>query len=357
MIKTFHVFQVFISFLSIVFLYMALHGRAAYGENKNVETLSKAQSIADSAGEVLKMIKINKSDSEWKKQLNAEEYQVTRCSATEAPFTGKYWNNHEKGIYKCVCCGLELFSSDTKFNSGTGWPSFYAPIKPDNVATNADKSHGMVRNEIICPRCGAHLGHVFPDGPQPTGLRYCVNSTSLKFTADDKKVIEPAKKIETAAFAAGCFWGVEDAFSRVKGVVSTKVGYMGGHFQNPTYEYVCTDMTGHAETVQLEYDPSTITYDHLLSIFWQIHDPTTINRQGPDVGSQYRSVIFYYSPEQKEKALASKQKQATSGLFKKKIVTEIVSAPTFWPAEEYHQKYFQKHGGHACRIPSFEMKE
>ncbi len=156
--------------------------------------------------------------------------------------------------------------------------------------------------------------------------------------------------MEKATFGAGCFWGVEDAFRKLKGVKSTVVGYMGGTLKNPTYKDVCTDKTGHAEVVQLEYDPSIVTYDELLEVFWDIHDPTTLNRQGPDVGTQYRSVIFYHNEGQKVKAIVSKEKLQNSGRYKKEIVTEIGPALPFYRAEEYHQKYFEKHGTRSCGI-------
>jgi len=155
---------------------------------------------------------------------------------------------------------------------------------------------------------------------------------------------------ETAAFAAGCFWGVQADFDNVKGVISTEVGYEGGHTKNPTYKDVCTDRTGHAESVQVMYDPSVVSYNDLLKVFWEIHDPTTPNRQGPDVGSQYRSVIFYHSDEQQAAAIASEDALAKSGKYRNPIVTEIVPAQTFWRAEEYHQKYLKKHGQAACGI-------
>ena len=156
--------------------------------------------------------------------------------------------------------------------------------------------------------------------------------------------------MEKATFGAGCFWGVEAAFQKIKGVKTTAVGYMGGDLVNPTYEDVCTDRTGHAEVVQLEYDPDIVTYDELLEVFWEIHDPTTLNRQGPDVGTQYRSVIFYHNEKQRESATASKKKRQSSDQIKNKIVTEITQASTFFRAEEYHQKYFEKHGMHSCVI-------
>ena len=155
---------------------------------------------------------------------------------------------------------------------------------------------------------------------------------------------------DTATFAAGCFWGVQAAFDEVKGVVSTTVGYTGGHTEKPTYPDVCSDTTGHAEALQIVFDPQVVTYDQLLDTFWSIHDPTTPNRQGPDVGTQYRSVIFYHGDTEHAAAVASRDKLAKSGKYRRPIVTEIVPASVFWPAEEYHQKYFQKHGGGSCHI-------
>ncbi|WP_255336940.1 peptide-methionine (S)-S-oxide reductase MsrA [Methanosarcina sp. KYL-1] len=154
----------------------------------------------------------------------------------------------------------------------------------------------------------------------------------------------PGEGLEKATFAAGCFWGIEAAFRQLKGVVATAVGYTGGHFENPTYEYVCTDKTGHAEAVRVIFDPAVVSYEALLDVFWQVHDPTTKNRQGPDVGSQYRSVIFYHSEEQKAAAFASREKLEKSGVFKDPIVTEIVPVSAFYMAEDYHQQYFEKKG-------------
>lgn len=154
--------------------------------------------------------------------------------------------------------------------------------------------------------------------------------------------------LEMATFAAGCFWGVEEAFTKTKGVKSTRVGYIGGNLPNPTYEDVCTDRTGHAEALQVKYDPKEISYEELLDLFWSIHNPTTKNRQGPDIGSQYRSIIFYHTPEQERIAKKSKQELDDSNKFQNKIVTEIVLATTFYPAEDYHQKYYQKIGGGSC---------
>lgn len=153
-----------------------------------------------------------------------------------------------------------------------------------------------------------------------------------------------------ATFAAGCFWGVEAAFRKVKGVAAVTSGYTGGRLEHPTYEEVCSDRTGHAEAVEVEFDPEAVTYEQLLDVFWQMHDPTTPNRQGPDVGTQYRSAIFYHGPEQEAAARASRERLAREGRLRAPIVTEIMPATTFWPAEEYHQRYYERHGIASCRL-------
>lgn len=270
---------------------------------------------------------------------------------TEKPFDNAYWNNKKPGIYVDVVTGEPLFSSTDKFESNTGWPSFTKPIEKESVAESPDTSNGMRRIEVRSQSSKGHLGHVFEDGPKPTGMRYCINSAALKFIpleemekAGYSKFLYLFKKTETAYFAAGCFWGVQSAFDDVKGVISTSAGYMGGKTKNPTYDDVCTDKTGHAETVRVEYDSSLISYEGLVDIFWKAHDPTTPNRQGPDAGTQYRSAIFYANENQKKQALAFKEKLEKSGKFKRKIVTKISPAGEFYKAEEYHQKYYEKKG-------------
>lgn len=295
------------------------------------------------------------------RKLTPEEAKIILNQGTEPAFCGNLLDNKKHGAYICRLCSLPLFSSEHKFNSGTGWPSFFQPFDRDHIRYEKDNSHGMMRIEIECARCGAHLGHVFEDGPEPTGLRYCLNSASLEFVekAADGSMPWPdeAKPIATtsAYFAGGCFWGVEDRFQQIPGVINAVSGYMGGKLDNPSYEDVCRHTTGHAEVVRVDYDPARVSYKELLKWFFKIHDPTQLNRQGPDIGDNYRSAIFAADEAQLNEANAYIAELQKTDKFKaRKIVTQVQSvkeAGRFWEAEGYHQDYHERHGG-SCALPS-----
>ncbi|MCG3126309.1 MAG: Peptide methionine sulfoxide reductase MsrA [Phycisphaerae bacterium] len=290
--------------------------------------------------------------AELAKKLDAETYRVTQKAGTEPAFCGTLVDNKKEGVYCCVVCGLPLFSSEHKFNSGTGWPSFYREFDPQHVTRKRDESHGMSRVEINCARCGAHLGHVFDDGPKPTGERHCLNSVSLKFHEKGTELPPESRPaaFETAYFAGGCFWGVEHYFQKGPGVIDAESGYMQGRTEKPTYKQVCNHDTGHAETVKVVFDPKRISYRRLLEAFFVMHDPTQLNRQGPDEGDQYRSGIWYTSDEQRKTAEAFVAEQAKSPRFAgRKVVTQVEAAKTFFAAEEYHQDYIAKTGG-VCHV-------
>jgi peptide methionine sulfoxide reductase msrA/msrB len=290
--------------------------------------------------------------AELAKKLDPESYKVTQSAATERPFCGNLLDNKKDGTYVCIVCGLPLFSSDAKFHSGTGWPSFFQPFDPAHVASGRDDSLGMSRDEIHCARCTAHLGHVFDDGPPPTGLRFCLNSASLKFF-EKGETLPPGSqpvKTETAYFAGGCFWGVEHWFQQGPGVIDAVSGYMQGNVESPTYREVCSHSTGHAESVKVVFDPARISYERLLEAFFVLHDPTQLDRQGVDVGDQYRSGIWTTSEAQKAAAEKYVQKLTAEKRFGgKKIVTRIEPAQKFWPAEEFHQDYIEKTGA-SCHV-------
>jgi peptide methionine sulfoxide reductase msrA/msrB len=296
------------------------------------------------------------SDEVLRKTLSPMQYRVTQEDGTEPPFRNEYWDNHEPGLYVDVVTGEPLFSSKDKFDSGTGWPSFTRPIAEKHVDTETDTSHGMVRVEVRSNAGDSHLGHVFDDGPAPTGLRYCINSASLRFIPADRLIAEgygeyaaqfgvqaAEKKTEIAILAGGCFWGMEELLRKIPGVIDTEVGYTAG-----------------AESVKVVFDPTRLSYADLLTKhYFRMHDPTTKNRQGNDMGSQYRSAIFATTPEQKKIAEEVKARVDQAGVWKKPIVTEITTASPsdFQRADEDHQDYLQKNpGGYTCHyLRDFEL--
>ncbi len=290
--------------------------------------------------------------------LTEEERRVILSKGTEPAFCGNLTDNKMQGVYLCRLCELPLFSSDAKFDSGTGWPSFFAPVDRDHIRYQPDNSHGFASIEILCARCGGHLGHVFEDGPRPTGLRYCLNSVSMEFVEKGKGLPGAAAPVETktAYFAGGCFWSVEHALQETPGVVNVVSGFMGGKKPNPTYKGVCYEDTGHAETVMVTYDPARVAYRDLLKTFFWIHDPTQKNRQGPDVGSQYRSAVYTVDEEQAREVKAYIAEIGKEARFKgRAIVTEVrpvSEAGKFYPAEAHHQDYHERNGG-VCNLPEW----
>lgn len=253
---------------------------------------------------------------------------------TEYPHTGAYNSIKAEGTYLCRRCGLALFRAHSQFASGCGWPAFDGEI-PHSVKKIPDADNR--RTEILCARCNAHLGHVFFDEKfTPNNVRHCVNSASIDFV-EDKNVLDT----EEAIVAGGCFWGVEYYLRKIPGVVKVESGYTGGHIMEPTYEQICSGMTGHYEAVRVIFDKTQTQYYQVIKRFFEIHDPTQSTGQGPDLGQQYQSALFYYDQEQLETA------QSLISLLKKRnhhVVTRLIKAHVFWPAENYHQHYYKEHG-------------
>lgn len=275
-------------------------------------------------------------------ELSKEEEYVIINKGTERPWTGDLLNNKKTGTYICAQCNAPLYSSADKFDSQCGWPSFDDEIK--GAVKRQTDSDGR-RTEILCANCDGHLGHVFlGEGFTPKNTRHCVNSLSMDFVEEGEPLPpvlgkSDAENHATAIFAGGCFWGVEYHFENKKGVLDVVSGYTGGHVKNPTYQQVCSGKSGHIEAVKVTYDPSQTDYETLAKLFFEIHDPTQVDRQGPDIGEQYRSVVFYENDEQKKIA------KKLIGILEDKgydVATKLEPADTFYDAEDYHQDYYAK---------------
>lgn len=274
--------------------------------------------------------RVEKTEEQWKTCLTLEQFRITRQKGTERAHSSELCELFEPGRYACVCCGTVLFDAEEKFQSGTGWPSFTQPLADNVIAYHKDKGFGMYRIETVCNTCDAHLGHVFQDGPPPSGLRYCINAMALK------KVETHSRK---ATFGGGCFWCTEAIFQKIKGVTRVESGYSGGKVKNPTYREVTSGLTGHAEVVEVTYDQRQISFSELIRIHLTTHNPCSLNRQGADAGTQYRSIVFYRSEEEKKQALQVIEE--VQKLYDEMIVTEVKEFQAFFKAEEYHQNYYK----------------
>jgi len=302
-----------------------------------------------------------RGEAEWRSQLTPEQFAVMRQKAAERPFSSAMCSRFEPGLYVCAGCGEALFDAGRKFDSGTGWPSFTQPVSDAAVAYVGDETHGMVRIEAVCNICQSHLGHVFPDGPGPEGLRYCINALSLKRAKQEPEAESDPElesgRVEQAVFGGGCFWCTEALFASLPGVLRVVSGYAGGHTADPDYEQVCSGRTGHAEVVQVSFDPSVVSYADLLAVHLASHDPTTLNAQGADHGTQYRSIILPASDAQQ--ATAREVLAAMASQFDTPIVTEVRPLETFYPAEEHHQDYYRRNaeGGYCRAVIAPKLKK
>lgn len=268
-------------------------------------------------------------------KLTELEKHVIENKGTEKPFTGKYYKHKEEGTYICKRCDAPLYLSSDKFDSDCGWPSFDDEI--EGAVKRVPDADGR-RTEIVCTNCNSHLGHVFLGEKYTTkDTRHCVNSVSMNFIPAKSE-----KNTEKAVFASGCFWGTEYHFEKKEGVISTRAGYTGGKTENVTYDEICSGTTGHAEAIEVVFDPSIISYEELATLYFNTHDPTQLNRQGPDIGTQYRSEIFYESEDQKKTAEKLIKELMDKGF---NVVTALSKNGKFWEAEKYHQSYYRKKGG------------
>ncbi len=298
------------------------------------------------------------TDEVLRQRLTAEQWAVTQEGATEAPFSNAYDHEFRSGIYVDVTTGEPLFLSTDKFDSGCGWPAFSRPLSTEVVTEHHDHSHGMTRTEVRSRSGKAHLGHVFGDGPSELGgQRYCINSASLRFVPEEEMVAEGYSKYlpllhptKDIYLAGGCFWGTEHYFKQVEGVVATEVGYANGIIENPTYEQVCTDQTRFAETVRVSYRPDVVSLEFLLQLYFKAIDPVSVNQQGHDTGTQYRTGIYYTDPSDLPtiEKVYQKEQQACPQPF----AVEKQPLENFYPAEDYHQDYLDKNPSGYCHLPT-----
>jgi methionine-R-sulfoxide reductase/methionine-S-sulfoxide reductase len=306
-----------------------------------------------------------KKDEKALSKLDELQFRVTQQCGTEPAFDNAFWDNKQAGLYVDIVSGEPLFSSLDKYDSMSGWPSFTRPLVDNNIVEHSDESLGMVRTEVRSTHADSHLGHVFPDGPEDKGgLRYCINSASLRFIAKQDLVAEgygeflplfegsdevSRHKEQIAVLAGGCFWGMEELFRQQLGVVSTRVGYTGGHIPDVTYKQVKVGNTGHAEAIEVTFDSTVTDYRAILEFFFMVHDSTTKNRQGNDIGDSYRSTIFVVDSEQASVASSLIKELDESGILPGPIVTTVVKAGPFYQAEPEHQNYLQHYpNGYTC---------
>ena len=291
---------ILLSQLLMIFISLVACGQSSeITENENEHSKNPYYSRTDTT-------KLMLSDEIWKKVLSEDLYEVSRHKDTERPFTGKYWDSETKGTYYCAACGFELFKSDAKFSSSCGWPSFYEQKNPKSIVFKQDNTYNMRRIEALCGRCNGHLGHLFDDGPEPTGKRYCMNSIALDFEPDSYLSSLNAEELDTIVLGGGCYWCVEAVYEELKGVVSVESGYSGGWIANPTYKQVCSGTTNHAEVVRIVYQKDVINFEDILKVFNEII-------------SQLNKEKVYENP----------------------IVTKVEPLKVFYIAENYHQDYYK----------------